>query len=180
MMKLQFLLTFALLFFVTSNSFGADGFGGAVTGGAGGSTVTVNNYTSFRYYATSIHPYIIRVSGAITLDSKVQPKPNKTIEGVSFDSTLIGNLDLSDSQSCDNIIIRNLNITNPAGDGVTVWGATNVFITHCNIYDCGDGAIDMNNGADYIHRVLVPFQLSFHGRPSVCSYCRLGTYYVSS
>lgn len=130
--------------------YGADGFGGSATGGAGGPVVTVSNLTNFKYYATSPDPYIIRVAGTINLNGKVQPKPNKTIEGVGHDATIIGNLDLSGSQSCDNVIIRNLNITNPAGDGITVWRATNIFITHCNIYDCGDGAIDMNNGTDYI------------------------------
>lgn len=136
--------------FTGSVCIGADGFGGNVTGGAGGSTVTVSNLTNFKYYATSVNPYIIRVSGTIHLNGKVQPKPNKTIEGVDHNAAIIGNLDLSDSQSCDNVIIRNLNITNPDGDGITVWGATNIMITHCNIYDCGDGGIDMNNGTDYV------------------------------
>lgn len=133
-----------------SLSIAADGYGGNAVGGAGGATVTVTNLANFKYYATLSGPYIIRVSGTIDLGGKVQPKSNKTIEGADPSATIIGQLDLSDSQSCTNIIIRNLNITNPDNDGITVWGATNIFITHCNIYDCGDGAIDMNNGADYI------------------------------
>lgn len=152
-LKSKKVLLFVVMFvlFEAADGYAVDGFCGNVTGGAGGATVTVNNLTNFKYYAVSTNPYIIRVSGTIDMaGGKVQPKPNKTIEGVDAYATIIGNLDLSGSQSCNNIIIRNLNITNPAGDGITVWGATNVFITHCTIYDCGDGAVDMNNGTDYV------------------------------
>ncbi len=150
-MKANTIVT-CLFFCVLTSSYGmaADGFGGSASGGAGGLTVNVSTLNAFKYYATSASPYVIRISGTIDLNGKVQPKPNKTFEGVDPNATLIGCLDLSDSQSCNNIIVRNLNITNPAGDGITIWGATNILITHCRIYDCGDGAVDMNNGADSI------------------------------
>lgn len=130
-----------------------DGFGGQATGGEGGATVTVSNYSDLKYYATSVNPYIIRVSGTIDFGPgvKIQPKSNKTIEGADHNATIIGNIDLSGSQNCDNIIIRNMNITNPYGnDGLTVWGATNVFITHCDIYDCGDGLCDITQSSDNV------------------------------
>jgi pectate lyase len=131
-----------------------DGFGGWATGGAGGATVTVSDFNAFKYYATSVKPYTIRVSGTIDFGQggKVQPTSNKTIEGVDHNATIIGNIDLSGSQNCDNIIIRNLTVTNPYPevDGITVWGATNVLITHCTVYDCGDGLIDITRTSDNV------------------------------
>jgi pectate lyase len=131
-----------------------DGFGGWATGGAGGAIVTVSDFNAFKYYATSVKPYTIRVSGTIDFGQggKVRPTSNKTIEGVDHNATIIGNIDLSGSQNCDNIIIRNLTVTNPYPevDGITVWGATNVLITHCTVYDCGDGLIDITRTSDNV------------------------------
>jgi pectate lyase len=141
----------AAVVLMTVDIYGADGFGGSATGGAGGTTVTVSNLADFQYYATRSTPYIVRVSGTISLDGisgKLQPASNKTIEGVDHNATVIGRIDLH--TGCNNVIVRNLNITSLANDGISVWGATNIFITHCNIYDCADGAIDMNNGTDYV------------------------------
>ena len=137
-----------------------DGFGGQAVGGAGGAVVTVSDFNTFKYFATSENPYIIRVSGTIDFGYgvKVQPKSNKTIEGADPRAVIIGNIDLSGSQNCNNVIIRNLNITNPyrdpvtddGSDGITVWGATNVLITHCTIYDCGDGLCDITRSSDNV------------------------------
>ena len=87
---------------------------------------------------------------------------NKTIQGTSPNCTLIGGLNLG-TAGTTNVIIRNLNITHPGstidpdtgkyadgGDGISVWGATRVFITHCQFYDCGDGCCDITQGADFV------------------------------
>jgi pectate lyase len=144
-----------------------DGYGSAATGGAGGSTVTAATSAELVAYANSNLPYIINVSGTIDVTGaagsygkRVDVKSNKTIQGVDGNATIIGNLNLS---GADNIIIRKLNITHPGttidpatgkyadgGDGISIATATNVHVSHCTIYDCGDGCCDISHGADYV------------------------------
>ncbi len=53
-----------------------------------------------------------------------------------------------------NIIVQNLNLTNTPkvgeGDGITIMGGTNIFITHCTFTDCVDGMCDITNRADSV------------------------------
>ncbi|BCU78411.1 hypothetical protein llg_31260 [Luteolibacter sp. LG18] len=143
----------------------SDGYGSAATGGQGGTAVTVTTTAQLLSYATSALPYIINVSGTIQVTggagsggNRVDIKSNKTIQGVDGASTVIGTLNIS----TNNVIIRNLNITNPGttvgsdgkytdgGDGIQIWGGTNVHVSHCTLYDCADGCCDITQGADYI------------------------------
>ena len=130
----------------------ADGFGGNATGGANGSNVVVTTASDLVTYATSSSPHIITVSGTINLTDNIGIASDKTIQGEDTNSTIIGNLRIeSDAR---NIIIQNLNITNPygvgEGDGITVRGGKNVFITHCTFTDCSDGSIDIVQQADSV------------------------------
>lgn len=150
-------LTVVSLFCFASDIFAADGFGECVTGGAGGATVTVSNAADFKYYAREDSPYIIEVSGTIDLASiggKVNIKPNKTIRGVGSNPTIIGNLAFEDDYPVANVIIEELNITNPddygEGDGITIKWVSDIFITRCTVYDCPDGCIDITRESDYI------------------------------
>lgn len=147
----------------------ADGYGGGATGGAGGTAVTVTSSAQLLQYANLATPCIITVSGTIDVtggtggDGKsVKVLSNKTIQGADATATIIGCLDLGTTGG-NNIIIQNLNITHPGstidpatgkyadgGDGITVWGTTHVFITHCTFRDCADGACDITQGADYV------------------------------
>lgn len=146
-----------------------DGFGSAATGGAGGPVYTVNNSAQLLARATSVETCTINISGTIDVTGgtggggkSVRLLSNKTIQGLDANSTLIGNLDLGGG-GVNNIIIRNLNITHPGttidpltgkysdgGDGITVWAATNVFISHCTFLDCADGSCDITRGSDAI------------------------------
>ena len=130
----------------------ADGFGGNATGGAGGTEVTVTTTNDLITYATSSLPYIITVSGTINLLSNLDISSDKTIRGEDTNATIIGNLRIVDTSR--NVIIQNLNITNPygvgEGDGITVRGGKNVFITHCTFTDCSDGSIDIIMQADSV------------------------------
>lgn len=123
---------------------------GTTTGGAGGTTVTVTNATNLITYATSSSAYIIRVSGTITLADRLDVAANKTIEGVNTSSTINGNI----SVGVNNVIIRNLNFTNPSGtglgDGISIWGGTHVWVDHVSFIDCADGSCDINHLADYV------------------------------
>jgi pectate lyase len=134
----------------------ADGFAGAVTGGAGGNVVTVSTASSLKSYAESSSTYVVQVSGTIDLGSiggAVYIRSNKTIKGITANAKIIGNLQFS--YAATNVIIENLLITDPyAGDtydGISVSPfVTNVLITKCTVYDCGDGCIDITDGSDYI------------------------------
>ncbi|HEX2854069.1 MAG TPA: hypothetical protein VHO24_12595 [Opitutaceae bacterium] len=129
----------------------ADGYGRNVNGGAGGTSVTVTTAAQLRQYAEATATHIITVSGTIDLGAggKVKVKSNKTIQGANTSATIKGCLDLG-SGGVNNVLIQKLNITNPSGDGVTCWGATNVFCTKVNFYDCGDGCFDISQGASKV------------------------------
>jgi pectate lyase len=159
-MKRAFLMggvfTVCLFCFVFPVS-GADGFGQYTTGGAGGTVVTVSNAADFKTYVESNEPYIVQVSRTIDLAGiaygTVYIRSNKTIRGIGSSPTVIGNLRFLNDSS--NIIIERLNITNPYPgeqyDGISIRDRiTNVFITQCTIYDCGDGGLDITTASDYI------------------------------
>jgi pectate lyase len=133
--------------------FAEDGFGRNTTGGAGGTKVTITNASDFVTYATSPLPYIITVSGTITLGANVDVASNKTIQGADTAATI--NADLKIGIGAQNVIVRYLNITNPTGvgdgDGVTIInGARNVIVTHCTFIDYADGMLDITNQSDSV------------------------------
>ncbi|MBW8684677.1 pectate lyase family protein [Chitinophaga rhizophila] len=121
---------------------------GSTTGGGAGPTVTVSNLNDFRTYATSSSPYVIRVSGSINLNGRVAIASNKTIQGVNASARITGNIYIANGTT--NVIISNLNITNPDGDGITIRNGNHVWVDHCAIFDCSDGLADINNQSDYI------------------------------
>lgn len=152
----------------TGTTLFTNGYGSTATGGEGGAEVTVSNAADLLSYASSAAPFVINVSGTIdvtggggTYGKVVDVLSNKTIQGVDDTSTIIGNLFLG-SGGVENVIIRNLNLTHPGsiiggdgkyvdgGDGISVWGANNVLVSHCTIYDCADGGCDITHGADYV------------------------------
>jgi pectate lyase len=127
---------------------------GNTTGGAGGTTVTATTATAFKNYCTSNGPLIIQVSGTLDMGStsaKVT-QPNKTIIGLSATAKILGNLELN---AVSNVIVTNLNFTNPnntgGGDGITSQtGSHHIWITHCAFVDCADGEIDPTKQSDYV------------------------------
>jgi pectate lyase len=126
-----------------------DGFcmvNGTTTGGAGGPTVTVTNGTDFNTQINVNGPLIIQVQGPISI-GRVTTKGNKTIIGLGTNATLLGNLNISDTT---NVIVRNLRVTSPGRDGITIWNAQHVWVDHCTFYDTGDGACDMSRGSQYV------------------------------
>lgn len=150
-----------------SNAYAADGYGGAVTGGAGGAAVTVMTPAELIQYCTNSGdtPYIITIGTSFTITGAegdgggaVYIHSNKTIQGLPG-VVITGTLDLG-AGGTNNVIIRNLTITNPAtpvystgigrGDGITCWAATNIFITHCTIFDCADGCCDITQASDNV------------------------------
>jgi len=136
-------------------NFGAmtpDGFAATVTGGGSATPVVVSDAPAFKAAAEASGPAVITVSGTLDLGGSVAVKSDKTIQGADGLATLIGCLDLG-SGGVNNVLIRGLNITNPGAsgtDGITVHGASNVFITHCTVFDCANGLIDIDAGSDKV------------------------------
>jgi pectate lyase len=137
-----------------------------VNGGSAGATVTVTDANSFKNYATSPLPYVILVSGTITMPrgtsstdhpQTVDMNSNKTIIGIGYNPGLNGGLNISNKS---NIIIRNINIwyedstqgtSDPWTDGITMQSGTqHVWVDHCNIYDSPDGLLDPTKQSNYI------------------------------
>ena len=125
---------------------------GGTTGGAGGPTVTVSNFTDFSRYVGTNVPYNIQVQGTIDLGgSNVRVRDNKTITGLGTNATLVGDLKVFGN---NNVIIRNLILTNPNGagdnDGLTLQECLNVWVDHCTFIDGADGNLDISHGADWV------------------------------
>jgi len=117
------------------------------TGGAGGETVTVTTADDLKYYISRTEPYIILVQGTITMAQK-EVKPNKTIIGIGTNPTIIGGFRL---KRTNNVIIRNLIITQSGYDGLSIeYDTHHVWIDHCDLSSCVDGLIDITHACDYV------------------------------
>jgi pectate lyase len=128
-----------------------DGFcmvNGTTTGGAGGPTVTVTNGTDFISQVGMTGARIIQVNGVLSIGSATV-RSDKTIIGVSDNATLLGRLSIS---GVSNVIVRNLRITSPGNDGISIRDPNthHVWVDHVTFYDCGDGSCDISQGADYV------------------------------
>ena len=139
--------------------------GGNVTGGEGGTKVTVKTKTELMNALKGTDKKIIYVEGEIEFTglNSVKGAQNKTIIGMKG-ATLVnskhsskgsetGILQLS---SCKNIILRNL-IFKSAGaydidgnDNLTIAGSTYIWVDHCEFQDGVDGNFDCVNGSDNI------------------------------
>ncbi len=137
------------------------------TGGAGGPTVTVSTAEAFLDYISRPGPYIVRVSGTITLptgtsDGMHNVSSHKTIIGVGANATLSGGglnigVPVSDAitsppaNAVHNIIIRNLTITGGTDDLINVqMFSHHVWIDHNDFSNGDDGAVDIKRGSDLI------------------------------
>jgi pectate lyase len=132
----------------TTVGFTPSGYGSSATGGGAVTAVTVSTAADFKAQAEATGPAVITVAGTLTLPAKVSVKSEKTIQGIDGEATIIGNLELASGVS--NVVIRGLNITNPAGRGLTVIGATNVYINHVSFFDCSDTMLSLTAGADNV------------------------------
>jgi len=75
----------ALLLYPAFPVFAADGFGQSTTGGAGGTTVTVDsNAILFKSYVESTSPYIVQVSGVLDFNSiSTTTSEKKSVSGLT-------------------------------------------------------------------------------------------------
>jgi pectate lyase len=179
--RIAAIIAAALLASLSSQA--SDGFGRNATGGAGGTSVTATTAAQLKQYVESSTTYIITVSGTINLGSgvSVKVKSNKTIKGANTSAKIIGCLDLG-SGGVNNVIIQNLIITNPGGDGITAWGCQNVFITKCEFYDCSDGEVDFTQGADNCTISWCKFHYvsqTVHNFVSICGNVPNSSYHIT-
>lgn len=133
----------------------AIGFARDVTGGEGGEVVTATNKQQFVDAVASKKPLIIHVKGQYEVGSVTFKTPNKTIRGVGKKPALTGSLWIY--PGADNVIVRDLTITNPTShkksegfDGISIRGARGVWVHSCTFIDCGDGSVDVTEGADKV------------------------------
>lgn len=145
----------------------ADGYAnvnGTTTGGAGGPTVTVSTLADLTAAIGDDLPRIVQVSGTINLGTaNVVFGSNKTITGIGSTSGFVGNLK---GVAKTNVIIQNLNFTNPNvvgdGDGLSIETCTQIWVDHCSFVDCGDGSLDIKRGADFITVSWCKFSYTFN------------------
>lgn len=131
-----------------------NGYCGTISGGDGGSTVTVTNATDLANYAKSASAHTIIVSGTIDLglNGRINLASNKTLKGANSSATIKGTINLS---GVTNVVITKLNISANTGapasnDGISINNSTRVYVTKCTIYDCTDGNLDIAKGSDLI------------------------------
>lgn len=138
------------------------GFGRNATGGAGGTVVTVTNLNnsgpgSLREALEATGASIIgfSVSGTINLNSDINVKSNKTIDGNGTYIRIRYNGFRIDNQQ--NVIIRNLHFDSDhqnhggTGDAITIInGSSNIWIDHCTFEDYYDGLVDITVRSDNV------------------------------
>lgn len=138
---------------------------GNVTGGEGGTKVTVTNKTELMNALKGTDKKIIYVDGEIEFSglTNVKSVQNKTIIGMkgaafinSKHSASVSETGIMQLSSCKNIILRNI-IFKSAGaydidgnDNLTIIGSTYIWVDHCDFQDGVDGNFDCVNGSDNI------------------------------
>ncbi|KAK0648366.1 polysaccharide lyase family 1 protein [Cercophora newfieldiana] len=129
---------------------------GPTTGGAGGTTVTVDNAADLKKEVAGAEPKIILVTGNITLPSRIKVGSNKSVLGVGTTAHITGSgIDLQD---VTNVIIRNLKISFiKDNDCITIRNTTRVWVDHNEFTsditqgpDAFDGQVDIIRASDYI------------------------------
>jgi pectate lyase len=140
------------------NAWGQNG----TTGGAGGPTVTVSSAADFISYAQRSGPYIIQVSGVITLSAMTDVTSDKTIVGLGSGSGFSGyglniglpiddNITAPPANAVHNVILRNLRISGSADDDINVqMFSHHIWIDHNDLSTPNDGALDIKRGSSYV------------------------------
>jgi len=139
---------------------------GGTTGGAGGTEVTVTTAADLIKYMAASEPYIIYVSGQITMPADpamYEVKSNKSIIGVGDDPAIlvsglnIGPMLVDDAVltppvgATNNVIIRNIRFADGGDDLINVqMYSHHVWIDHCDFSNSHDGCVDIKRGSDWV------------------------------
>jgi pectate lyase len=131
----------------------ADGFAAGTTGGGNASPITVTTAAALRSAVDgNTTSRVVIVNANINLGtSSLRVGSNKTIKGANANITITGCIQII---GVSNVIIQNLNLTNPSGvatgDGIEIHSSTRVFVTKCTFNNCADGSLDIVRGSDLI------------------------------
>lgn len=138
------------------------GFGANTTGGNNQNKVVVSTAEQLKDAVSGTNPATIYVKGQITLNKMLSVGSNKSIIGLSGAS--ISNTNRNEDagifllKGSENVIIRNLTLLGPGAydidanysDNISLVGAKNVWVDHCDIQDGIDGNFDIVEGSDNI------------------------------
>lgn len=133
-------------------SISADGLDGT-TGGGDAAPQKVTTLEEFEKLAGDDTPRVIVISGTITCGKfAVKVGSNKTIIGENKDATIYGGISLNGSS---NVIVRNLNFhgfwPDPGPDDtISARNSHHLWFDHLNIWDAGDGEMDITKGCNYV------------------------------
>ncbi len=135
--------------FATLNADGVNG----TTGGGNASPTTVKTFAELKAAVQDRAARVVIVSGTIKTEggSALEIASNKTIQGADKNATIHGGISMS---GVSNIIIRNLNIKGiwpNAGpdDTISSRNSHHIWYDHLNIWDSGDGSLDITNESNY-------------------------------
>jgi pectate lyase len=135
--------------FASVNAMGQNG----TTGGAGGTTVTVTTAAALEDYVGRPEPYIIMVSGTISVSDMLTVVANKSIIGVGSTAHITGGgLQLgSTTRPGNNVIIRNIKFSNSGDDSISVTNnAHHVWIDHNEFLPVFDGSLDVKRQSTFV------------------------------
>lgn len=118
---------------------------GGTTGGGNAAPIIVTDAASLKAQASSSGAKVIVIKGTINA-GKVSVASDKTIRGFDEKATLIGGFDMN---GVKNLIFKNLNIQATAVDGIASRNTHHVWYDHLNIWDAGDGLLDITIESDY-------------------------------
>lgn len=134
-----------------------------ITGGEGGTCVTVTNADDLEKYLSASGNYVIYVSGAINVSTMISVKvTNKSLYGLpgsylyNNNQTTSGSGILYFKQGSDNIIMRNMTFKSAGAydcdgnDNFCIEKTTNIWVDHCDFQDGVDGNFDCKNASDYV------------------------------
>ncbi|MGB2566981.1 cellulose binding domain-containing protein [Micromonospora citrea] len=139
------------------------------TGGGNATPQSITSLGDLRKYAADSTPRVLRISGTIsTGTSPVEVGSNKTLIGADASATIAGGINISDGHS--NIIVRNLNIRgagygNHPADTIAARGSHHLWFDHLNVWDAGDGLMDLTKGSDFITVSWVKFWYTNSSHP---------------
>ncbi|MEI9910424.1 MAG: hypothetical protein WDO71_12605 [Bacteroidota bacterium] len=109
---------------------------------------TINNFN----WDSSIEPGV----SFLTIDGSTAPAPGITLDNGNSPSRVNG---LSFQYGCHDIIVKNIRVRNAVNDGINVVGGYNMVFDHVSVADCGDGNLDITDGA---HDITVQYSVFGH------------------
>jgi len=123
------------------------------TGGGNASPTTVTTFAALKAAVQDTAPRVVIVAGTINTEGgfALDIASNKTVIGADKNATIYGGINMS---NVSNVIIRNLNIhgvwpNSGPDDTVASHTSHHIWYDHMNIWDAGDGELDITNESNY-------------------------------